>query len=348
MVATNNYLYFGGLDSINIISDVRIGTTSSIVGGTVTTSTITLFTNTNITTNIGIPYNGAVAGYLRSLVWLSKRGPYILAGSAPQKMGNNLDGIMPLIDFTKPISCIIAQVNLQSSRPGPSQNIIMWGCTYNDPTYGPRYIHICFFDGKWFLASQVKTLTPSTGAVVNWVNLKFSVQGFYLGTPAIYGTDGTNIYMLYINDNQPTLGKIQTALWNHGDPTIDKQVMKLGIEANYPSGATTFFATVDTELSSISYGLNNAQVATWLTATSAVSTWYTVTSLVSQWTIASYAPLLSDVSNFGKYYGFTLYNGQPNINFTNGINYIPGTIGQSTADVALNGLMDEHIDRARW
>jgi hypothetical protein len=314
MIATNNYLFYGGLDSINVISDVRIGTQAQLGGGT---STTTLYTNTNISTNVGMPFNQAIAGYLRALVFMTKRGPYILSGASPQKMGNNLDGLVPLIDFTKPIICGVVQVNLNSGRPGPAQNIVMWGFTYKDPTAGSRFLFACFFDGKWTLMSQQKTLAAA-------------VQGFYQGTPAMYGTDGTNIYQLFINDAIVINGTIQTALWSKGDPTLDKQVMKLGIELSYSSGTASLSATADTDRSSgvVSIPLSNVTAGTWLTATGLVSTWLTVTSAISTWVGINYLPVYTDVNAFGKYYGFTITN--------------------NTSDLVVNGILSEYIERARW
>jgi len=324
MTVSNNYLYFFGLDSINIIGDVRVGTASQIVGGTASTVTVTLFTNTNITSNIGIPSQAApsAAGYLRSLVFMTNRGPHILAGASPQKMGPNLDGIVPYIDFTKPVVCGVAQVNFGSNSPGPAANIVMFGFNYKDPLLAiTRYIFACFYDGKWLLASNYLAINPV-------VNLTYAVQAFYTGVPTMYGTDGTHIYQLFNNDlNQPRC-QIKTALWHQGDPTIDKQVMRLGVEATYPQGNASFNVTVDTENNSTNVTLSNQNIDTWTTALGVVATWLTAGGQVSVWTAPNYRSLYSDASNIGKYYGFT--------------------VTSQTNDVVVQGILSEFIERARW
>ena len=323
-IATNDYLYFCGLDSINIISDVRIGTSTQIVGGSTTTATVTLFNNTNITTNIGVPFNNGVAGYLRSLVFLTQRGPYILSGASPQKLGNNLDGLVPLVDFTKPVFCGICQVNIGSTLPGPAQNIIMWGVTYKDPVNGPRFIFLSFFDGKWFLASTVGCSSP--------VTLTSSVSAFYNNIPCLYGSDGTNIYRLFVNDSNVPTGTFITTLDSKNDPIIDKQVMKLGLEvAVAGSSNASFSVSVDTERATgASFNLFNSGAATtWLTSGLAVSTWTTSGAVLSSWVGPGFGKIYSDATAIGKYFGFTIVN-------------------NNNPDVTFNGVLAEYIERARW
>jgi len=362
MIATNNYLFWAGYDSINVISDVRIGSTTSIVGGTTSTATVTLFTNTNISTNIGIPSNSCVAGYLGTIVFMTNRGPYILSGAMPQKLGNNLDGIVPYIDWTKPVCCGVGQVNFLSAKPGPSANIIFWGFNYKDPLLGggSRYLFSCFFDGKWFLGSAGH---PNNKPAGTNVSLTYAVQGYsagvapYAGIPCMFGTDGTNVYQLFVNDYNPAWGQIQTALWHHGDPITDKQVMRFGLEASYPQSNATFWVTNDSEngSSTPTWAMSSINIDIWTDAGAGgatyggpVSTWYTASSTVSIWYGPNFKAIYIDPMNsfgntnpqMGKYYGFTINNGRPN----------SGTGGSNapTNDITVNGILSAYMERARW
>lgn len=298
LLSANNYLYIFGPTSLDIVSDVRVAS------GTTTT----LYTLTNISANVGTTYDLAIIPYLRSVVFMSNRGPYILAGAAPEKLGPNIDGIMPALNLTT-ISTATAQLN--------NQNVVLWGVTYADPILGQnRYLLIGYFDGKWFLASQGNSLTQIC-------------SGFYQGIPRIYATDtGNNFYRLFDNTSVGSAFKLQTPQWSMGDPTLDKQVMKLDIEATYPSGQITLTATTDTERGTTTNILSNISTAVWLTVGGVVSTWLTAGALTSTWSAAGYVDLMTDTTGFGKYYGFTITGSVPGIIF--------------------EGVLSEFIYRARW
>ncbi len=93
MVSANNFLYIYGEDSINVFSDVRITNTGE-----------TLFTNTNVSASVGSKLKYAVFPYFRSVLFMNNYGVYALVGSTTSKISDQLDGIFPYIDFTKPVT----------------------------------------------------------------------------------------------------------------------------------------------------------------------------------------------------------------------------------------------------
>jgi len=93
LISANNFLYVFGDDSINVFSDVRVGTTG-----------LTTFTNTNVSASVGSRRIEAIFPYFRSLLFMNDYGVYALVGATTTKLSDPLDGIFPLIDFTQPVS----------------------------------------------------------------------------------------------------------------------------------------------------------------------------------------------------------------------------------------------------
>ena len=125
LLSANNFLYIFGDDSINVFSDLRV-----------TTSGATLFTNTNVSASVGTKRIYAIFPYFRSVLFMNDYGIYALVGSTTSKISDQLDGIFPYIDFTKPVSA--GQVLLN--------NILCaaFSFTYNDPLSVSRSIQAVF------------------------------------------------------------------------------------------------------------------------------------------------------------------------------------------------------------
>ena len=204
LISANNFLYVFGDDSINVFSDVRVGTTG-----------LTTFTNTNVSASIGSKRIDAIFPYFRSLLFMNDYGVYALVGATTTKLSDSLDGIFPYIDFTQPISAGEVLLN----------NILCaaFNFTYNDPVNGARSLQAVFFDKKWFLTSQGTlsyiTSVPLTGGI------------------NMYGTGGTNLVKLYGDTTSNVSSMLQTALWPLTDIIRDKQALKFGVEATLTQAA---------------------------------------------------------------------------------------------------------------
>ena len=81
IISANNFLYIFGTDSINVFSDVRVSTTG-----------VTLFTNTNISASIGSNFKYAIFAYFRSIFFMNRYGIYALVGATTSKISDALDG----------------------------------------------------------------------------------------------------------------------------------------------------------------------------------------------------------------------------------------------------------------
>jgi len=271
-LSANNFLYIFGDDSINVFSDVRV-----------TTSGATLFTNTNVSASVGTKRIYAIFPYFRSVLFMNDYGIYALVGSTTSKISDQLDGIFPYIDFTKPVSA--GQVLLN--------NILCaaFSFTYNDPLSSPRAIQAVFFEKKWFITSQ-GSLTYITSVPLS-------------GLINLYGTTGTDLYRLYSDSTSNVASTIRTALMPMGDPIRTKQALKFGIEATL-ANAASINVTVDSERgSSPVYTLDNSVI--WYNNSGAAIPWKNNTNVTIGWlTSNGYALYKSDAQQYGKYLGLTI------------------------------------------
>jgi len=272
LLSANNFLYIFGDDSINVFSDLRV-----------TTSGTTLFTNTNVSASVGTKRIYAIFPYFRSVLFMNDYGIYALVGSTTSKISDQLDGVFPFVDFTKPVSA--GQVLLN--------NILCaaFSFTYNDPLSSPRSIQAVFFEKKWFISSQ-GSLTYITSVPLS-------------GLINLYGTTGTELYRLYSDATGNVSSTIRTALMPMGDPIRTKQALKFGIEATL-NNASTINVTVDSESgSSPVYTLDNAVV--WYNNSITAIPWKNNSNNTIGWiTSNGYALYKSDAQQYGKYLGLTI------------------------------------------
>jgi len=272
LLSANNFLYVFGDDSINVFSDLRVSSTGA-----------TLFTNTNVSASVGTKRIYSIFPYFRSVLFMNDYGMYALVGSTTSKISDQLDGIFPYIDFTKPVSG--GQVLLN--------NILCaaFSFTYNDPLSSPRQIQCVFFEKKWFVTSQ-GSLTYITSVPLS-------------GLINLYGTTGTDLSRLYGNSTASIASTIRTALMPMGDPIRTKQALKFGIEATL-SNAAAINVTVDSEQgSSPVYALDNSVI--WYNNSVVTIPWKNNSNVTIGWiTTNGYALYKSDAQQYGKYLGLTI------------------------------------------
>ena len=280
MVSANNFLYIFGEDSINVFSDVRVTDTGD-----------TLFTNTNVSASVGSKLKYAVFPYFRSVLFMNNYGIYALVGSTTSKISDQLDGIFPYIDFSKPVTAGQALLN----------NILCAAFNfYLVPTFpitdGDRFVQCLFFEKKWFITSQGALRYLSSAPVGGLINL--------------YGVTETALFRLYGDATANVSSEIQTSLSPMKDPIRTKQALKFGIEATLTKSGT-FNITVDSEQgSSPVYTLNNN--VTWYNNSLVTITWLNNSSATINWlTSPGYALYKSDAQQYGKYLGLTMTSTDP-------------------------------------
>lgn len=277
LLAANNFLYIFGDDSINVFSDVRV-----------TSSGSTLFTNTNVSASVGSKRPGSIFPYFRSVLFMNDYGVYALVGSTTSKLSDPLDGIFPLIDFTRPV--VGGQVLLN--------NILCaaFNFYYNDPNSSLRPIQAVFFEKKWFFSSQ--------GAIDLATSVPFG------GKVNLYGTAGRNLIQLYNNPIVAISSKIQTALNELDDPIRDKQAIQIGIEATL-TNAATFNITVDSEKGS-SPAIVKSNMLMWTNNSNLSITWTNNSAGIINWFGGAGYSLYTNIANqWGKYLGMTATSTDP-------------------------------------
>ena len=292
IVSANNFLYVFGINSINVISDVRINTLTGA----------TLYTNTNISAAVGSDLSNAMIPYFRSIMFMNRYGVYALVGSTTSKISDALDGMFQYIDFTKPISA--GQVLLY--------NILCaaFSFTYKDPVRGSRVIQAVFFDKKWFFTSQD--------------NLKYMVAVPITGSSTLFSTTGTDLQKLYQDSTAPIITTIQTALLGMGNIIRDKQALKFGVEAVLQSVSGSYIdVSVDSENSSSQYQtLYNSKPITWENNVRNAVAWSNYLDYTVTWgqIINGYYLYRYDAQQWGKYIGLTIASTSPNF-IVSGIQY---------------------------
>jgi hypothetical protein len=305
IIAANNFLYIYGEDSINVFSDVRVNSSTGE----------TIFTNTNVSASIGSNFKYAIFPYFRSMLFMNRYGIYALVGATTSKISDDIDGIFPDIDFTKPITA--GQVLLN--------NILCacWTFTYNEVTNGsvtPRKIQAIFFDRKWFFTSQGNDITRTASAVIS-------------GNIIMYGTTGQNLIKFYQNDTTGIDWEIMSALWPMGDPIRDKQALKVGIEATLTAGFANFDCYIDSE-NQVSPPIEFQNSIDWTNNVNSVIPWINTSGTQIGWLSNSitggntYYLYRSDAKMYGKYLGITLTG--------------------DTQPFTINGFQLEHELRARF
>jgi hypothetical protein len=216
--AANDYIYIAGVTSMFVVSNV---TTTAPSGGNPTTT----FSLNNLSTSFGTDLPDSILPHYRSLLYGSDYGWYMLTGVTPQKISDPLDGFLSNANFSKATAgqCIIYGKLCEC-----------WLVQYTDPaSHAASAILMVYFDNKWFLSVQNSALTLIVGGVSN-------------DSPALFGTDGSNIYRLFSDTATQRAFKIQTKLWDMGNPLMTKQTTRVGIDTTIQN-STTFNISSDTE-----------------------------------------------------------------------------------------------------
>jgi hypothetical protein len=292
LVSANNFLYVFGTDSINVISDVRVSTSTGA----------TLLTNTNISASVGTDLSYAMMPYFRSIVFMNRYGVYALVGSTTSKLSDALDGVFPYIDFTKNVSA--GQVLVYNILCAAFNFYVNSSFPYGSG--GGRWVQAVYFDKKWFFTSQ-NAVTFVTSIPVS-------------GSAVLFTTTGTDLQQTYQSSTAAISSYIQPALYGMGNIIRDKVALKFGVEAILPSAlGNNMTVTVDSEnATSPSVTLNNFQYVSWINNSGSVVSWNNASSQTVYWGNATIGYYLYryDAEMWGKYISLTITSSSPNWTMT--------------------------------
>lgn len=283
LFTSNGYLYIFGDDSIDILSNVQV------VSGS------TQFSRVNITTSVGTTFPSSVFSYLRSIVFANNTGFYALSGSTPEKISSALDGLLPFIDFTRPVYGSPTELN------GILCASFSFYFTDNfTQQFNGKYRSAIaiFFNGKWFIASQTTTSQVVLSAPINGVYTSFLAE------------NNGNVYPCFTGANAAQ-AIIQTKLWDFGEPILDKQGLRAGLGAIFDN-QQQITCTMDTEYNSypLNLSLTNQFTVQWINNANQVVQWVNNSNVPVGWSRVDYPSyqLVQGTANAanGKYLGLSL------------------------------------------
>jgi len=297
LFTANNFLYIAGDSSFNVVSDVR--TTGS--------PAVTVFSNTNVSAFVGTNLPLSVFAFGRNVAFATKYGFYELVGATTTKISDNLDNLIPLINFTNPVSGDVANI----------YNKVMpcFLFSYNDPIAGTRALMALYYNKKWFFASQGKSLTILSG-------------GFQSGVPAIFATDGSNIWKLFSNTSNTIAWSLSTAWWAVKSHTQKKQAMKARIEMTTGSSTQTLTLTVESESAEIPYTFTAGSLGEWINSAGLLGNWNSSVFGQGGWAVRGVQIVQGDIEAYGNYIGYDIDSTMPG--------------------ATINGLMLQYEKRASW
>jgi hypothetical protein len=290
LLSANNFLYIFGDTSINVFSDVRVGTLGN-----------TLFTNTNVSASVGSKLPYAIFPYFRSVLFMNNYGVYALVGATTTKLSDPLDGVIPDIDFTKPVYA--GQVLINNILCA-AFNFYYTGNGYGSSPYN-NYITAIFFEKKWFFVQQGS-------------DLKFVIGVPNEGLITMYGSNGTNLKEFFSDNLSNIDSVVQTALLAFDDPIRDKQALKIGVEVTSDFG-TDLDVTVDAENRS-SPVIDLTTFVNWQNINLQNIPWTNNLGNTIGWVNAGYFLYKNDAQQYGKYLGMTITAVSPNFTY-NGMNF---------------------------
>ncbi len=281
LTAANNFLYYTGEASVNVIGDVPFDGSE------------TIFSDTNLTAAVGTDYDLSIVPYYRSLLMQNKSGVYAIYGASPVKASDNLDGIIPRI----------VQASIISGGQVMLENILCAAFMFQyDDGLNVRPLMAIFFNKKWFLASQGDDLVLMANAVID-------------GEQVLFATDGTNLYRLFARGDYAVPWTLQTALWDMEDLTRGKQITKFGFEMNVLQSEGTVSVTIDAlqsqndpdyYYSSDTYQVDASGIVIWFNDADEAVEWENDVPLEVFWLGNGYFLDMEDGTAFGKYIGITM------------------------------------------
>ncbi len=288
IIAANNFLYYFGIDSCNVVGDVQV----NALGDTV-------FSDTNLTSSIGSQQYSTFIAYYRSVLFMNPTGVYSIYGSTPIKMSDPLDGIFEQWDGNAVKSAgtvsiyniLCAAFFLTATPPGETDERSFLGI---------------FFNRKWFLAPL------PTGIILIGGAIDSAVQ-------ALFATDGTTIYKMFDDPDTPITWRVITPYWDMDDLTRGKQVMKFGVEVDVIESAGTIEVCIDALTNVPPYQSEECRTVDlsnpiqWANDSGQIVQWANDHDEIVEWSGGGgYTLIMQDTDlgdsggNFGKYVGMTV------------------------------------------
>jgi len=320
MVASSNFLYIFGVDSCNVISNVVVSGTS------------TLFTNTNLSTGVGTPFPMSTTTYGRSIWFASVTGFYAMYGASARKESTPLDGMFGNIQNLYSPAAVGAVPTISAGLVSINNILcIAFLFQYNDSLFTTQTVQrplmALYFDGKWFFASQGATSGQTAPTII--------ADALVGGKNNLYAFDSSGImYQLFSTRSTSVTWRFQTALWDFDQQIMYKQLTKAGLGAYFNGASTGITLYTDNESQSGIFAAGGTQTYSLLTSSGLTFTGaggvpisFVGTGPIT-WASGGYNLMQTDVTNWGRYIGFTLQG--------------------NTTDMTLTMIAAEYNYRSQW
>jgi len=294
------FLYPIADSSIDVINNVQ------------TVNGVTTFNDTNVDPQIGTVWRDTTTVFGRAIMLANLGGVYGLYGGAAEKVSPALDGIFPQLQPSQfnpnPIP-----TSAQALVFGIRLYIVLLNIT--DPFAVTRPLMFCWDGTKWFVASQAN-------------NNIFQINTLYKNSiPFCYATDGQTIFRCFSVASSSLNKKLQTKLWDGGNPVVTKESQRLFVEMQDNVGqGVTLTGSVDSSFGTTAVSLTGSDRLTFVNNSSGViqfqnnlnqNLFFSSIGTFQQW---------QNVSFSGKELGVTLNSTSPDFTLkTISLLYLPTT-----------------------
>lgn len=257
----NNYLYIFGDQSVKFIGNVTVANPPA---GTVGVST-TEFSIVTLASDIGCPFPMSILSYNRLVMFANMHGVYAIVGASVQTVSEDLDGIWMRVDFSQELCAALADINeihcyLLLLRYQDPSNFQVFGM---QPQGQPitRSIIAVFQTRDWYVLNQGMSLISIVSLPIAETNVL-----------EVFGSSGSDLTPLLVDDNSPVTYILKTPLTAHGNIILNKRAIRAGIalSASQPQSLTFL---IESENQTNEYTLTAARPIIWRNASDDIITW---------------------------------------------------------------------------
>lgn len=304
LYAANSYLYVFGTTGINVIADVQVPT-----GVTPPTP---IFSNVNIEPVVGLDFPDSLFAWSRTICFGSRYGFFGIDGVTVTRLSADIDDTIQQI---APKEFFSGNSYAYVSGCAAILNSILCACwcfQWLDPNNNgiERTLMACYFDRKWFFASQ------RLGNLTRVAQIISGGPGNFYGILWNGSLDPTKVSTQLVSLNvDPTVAltyTVRTPLWSMGNPYKGKQVLKVAMEGLLTTnGGTPILYMEEQSNNSYPITLTPGQLP-WVNGAGITLPWVNGAGAILPWVQGGLFREYWDADSFyGKYVGLRYTNTLP-------------------------------------
>jgi hypothetical protein len=313
----NNYLYIFGDQSVKFIGNVSVANPPAGQVGVSTTE----FQIVTLASDIGCPFMMSILSYNRLVMFANLHGVYAIVGASVQKASDDLDGVWMRVDFAQEPSAALADINeihcyLLLLRYQDPSNFRVFGV---QPQGQPltRSIIAVFQTRDWYVLNQGMSLMSIVSIPIAETNVV-----------EVFGSSGSDLTPLLVDDNTPVTYILKTPLTAHGNIIINKRAIKAGIALSAQAPQSMTFL-IETENQVNDYTLTAARPIIWRNANHDIITWTNSVPASMQFMLGpDFAVPYLSVDSYGHVLGATVFS--------------------TSSNMSINAILFEYIDADLW